>query len=112
MSYDSFIPSQVQIVESVSIAQESIPLYFYLSSAYPNPFNPETRVKLYIPQMSNIHLDVYDSYGRHVEELLNGIYKAGEYDMAWVASEYPSGIYFIKLSLLNEVHTTKVILMK
>ena len=62
--------------------------------------------------MSNIHLDVYDANGRHVEELLNGTYKAGEYDMAWVALKYPSGIYFITLSLLNEVHTTKVMLMK
>ena len=109
---DYFIPSQVQIVESVSIAQENIPTEFYLSSAYPNPFNPETMVKMYIPQASNIHLDVYDANGRHIEELLSGPYKAGQYDIAWVASEYPSGIYFITLSLLNEIHTTKVMLMK
>jgi len=108
----SFIPSQVKIVESVSITKESAPTEFYLSSAYPNPFNPETIVKLYIPQISNIHLDVYNVNGYHIEELLSGTYKEGQYDIAWLASEYPSGIYFIRLFMLNKIHTTKVILMK
>ena len=40
------------------------------------------------------------------------MHKIGQYDIPWVASEYPSGIYFIRLSMLNEIHTTKVMLMK
>ena len=112
MGHDSFIPSEVQIVESVSIFQENIPSDFYLSAAYPNPFNPETMIKLHLPKISNINLDVYDANGRHIEELLSGAYKAGQYDIVWVASEYPSGIYFIRLSMLNEIYTTKVMLMK
>ena len=83
-----------------------------MSAAYPNPFNPETMVKLYIPQESNINVDVYDINGRYVETLLTGYYEAGQYDISWIASEFPSGIYFITLLMENEVHTTKVVLMK
>ena len=109
---NQYIPNQVQIVESVSIVKANIPKDYYLSAAYPNPFNPETMVKMYIPKESNINLDVYDVNGRHVETLLNGHYEAGEYDISWKASEFPSGIYFITLLMENEVHTTKVVLMK
>lgn len=109
---NQYIPNQVQIVESVSIVKANIPKDYYLSAAYPNPFNPETMVKMYIPKESNINLDVYDVNGRYVETLLNGHYEAGEYDISWKASEFPSGIYFITLLMENEVHTTKVVLMK
>ena len=112
MGINQYIPNQVQIVESVSIVKANIPKDYYLSAAYPNPFNPETMVKMYIPKESNINLDVYDVNGRHVETLLNGHYEAGEYDISWKASEFPSGIYFITLLMENEVHTTKVVLMK
>ncbi|MBC8311710.1 MAG: T9SS type A sorting domain-containing protein [Candidatus Marinimicrobia bacterium] len=109
---EQYIPNHVQIVESVSISLENIPTEFYLSAAYPNPFNPETMIKMNIPQTSNINVDVYDANGRHVDALISGTYKAGQYDITWMASEFPSGIYFITLSMQNEIHTTKVVLMK
>jgi hypothetical protein len=67
---------------------------------------------MYIPSESNIHIDVYDINGRFLQVLEKGNYPAGEYIIKWDASAYPSGIYFIRLFIQNEIHSTKVILMK
>ena len=109
---NQYIPNQVLIVESVSIIQQSVPIEYHLGTAYPNPFNPVTMIKMDIPQESDINVDVYDANGRHVEKLLYGSYKAGEYNISWIATGFPSGIYFIRLSMQNELHTSKVVLLK
>ena len=109
---NQYIPNQALIVESISIIEKSVPIEYHLGAAYPNPFNPVTMIKIEIPQESDINVDVYDANGRHAEKLLYGNYKAGEYNISWTATGFPSGIYFIRLSMQNEVHTSKVVLLK
>ena len=91
---------------------ESIPELFKLLPAYPNPFNPSTKIDYVLSNSNIINLSVYDIYGRQIEELLNEYHRAGEYSITWDGSRQPSGIYFIKM-MSNKINSTqKVVLLK
>jgi len=42
-------------------------------------------------------LSVYNMNGRHIQILVQGFQAAGYHRINWNASNYPSGVYFIKL---------------
>lgn len=45
-----------------------------------------------------VYLSIYDAIGRVVETLVNNELKPGTYKAEWNASNYPSGVYFYRLS--------------
>lgn len=71
-----------------------IPSEYYVSQNYPNPFNPSTTIKFSVPEESQVKLNIYNSIGEVVENLVNQAYQAGSYEVSWNATNYPSGIYF------------------
>jgi photosystem II stability/assembly factor-like uncharacterized protein len=83
---------------------------FLLYPAYPNPFNPVTKIKYTIPQSplpggdgrgGLVTLIVYNALGRKVEELVNEFKPAGKYEIQFDGSDLPSGVYFYKLQSDN-----------
>ncbi len=81
-------------------------------STFPNPFNPETTIQYIILVDSHVSLKVYDISGRHMTELVNRIEQAGHKSVTWDATDYASGIYFVKLVTPNYSKTQKVMLLK
>jgi parallel beta-helix repeat protein len=95
----------------------SLPSGFKLHNAYPNPFNPETRLKFDVPtnaesQMTKVRIIIYDMRGRVVETLLDNLLRAGTYEISWEASRFPSGVYFCKLSVNGFSAAGKLVLLK
>jgi hypothetical protein len=89
-----------------------IPSGYTLSQNYPNPFNPTTNIKFAIPKNELVTMKVYDILGREVITLVNEKLNSGTYTVDWNASEYPSGIYFYKLTTGSYSETKKMILLK
>jgi len=94
-----------------------IPKSFFLAQNHPNPFNPTTSIKFQIPAninrlKKNVSLNVYDILGREVITLINENKEAGFHEVEWNASNYPSGVYFYKLSAGDFVETKKMLLLK
>ena len=85
---------------------------FSLTSIYPNPFNPVTKIDFSIPIYELVTIDAYDIKGRAIETLVNKKLQPGTYSINWHASAHPSGIYLIKMNSDNYFHTQKVILIK
>ena len=85
---------------------------FKLYSAYPNPFNPSTRIKYAIPASTNVSLKIYDVIGNEVATLVNEKKEAGEYEVEFNASNLPSGIYFSRLQSNIGIQTQKLLLIK
>ena len=83
-----------------------------LNTAFPNPFNPVTRISYSVPNTQHVHLVVYDVAGRLVEELVNEVKGAGEYVVEWDARGFPSGIYFYRLSAGNTTLTKRMVFLK
>ncbi|NOS86545.1 MAG: T9SS type A sorting domain-containing protein [Ignavibacteria bacterium] len=89
-----------------------IPKAYSLSQNYPNPFNPTTNIKFAIPQTGLVKLTVFDMLGREIETLVNENLNAGTYNADWVAANYPSGVYFYKLTSAGYSVTKRMVLVK
>ena len=85
---------------------------FGLSSAYPNPFNPTTSVKLGIPADGFVSVKIYNIMGQVVTTLHEGDLTANSYTFTWDAGNVASGMYFLKAETAGNVDVQKIMLMK
>jgi len=102
-------------VVSVDANPSSYPERFTLFSNYPNPFNPATTIRFVIESESILAtslLQIYDINGHLVKTLVQGEIKSGHYEIQWDASDQPSGMYFVHLTVGSRVQTQKMILLK
>lgn len=79
---------------------------------YPNPFNPTTIIEYSIPEASFVILDIYNSLGEKVSNLVSQFQSAGNYKINFSGKELSSGIYFYKLSTGFKKIIKKMILLK
>ncbi|MBD3232413.1 MAG: T9SS type A sorting domain-containing protein [candidate division Zixibacteria bacterium] len=79
---------------------------------YPNPFNAFSTINFDLKEATSLKLDIYNIAGRKVVTLADGEFERGEYSLSWDASEYPSGVYFIKLAAGNYITTKRMTLLK
>jgi hypothetical protein len=105
-----------EIVDIKNISS-SVPKKFQLYQNFPNPFNPETRIKFSLPLPSKggvqeVKLIVYDILGREVAVLVNEQLNPGTYEALWDGTNYTSGIYFYKLMTGDNNETKKMVLIK
>jgi hypothetical protein len=70
---------------------------FQLLENFPNPFNPETQIAFTIPRQEKVRLVVFDTAGRPVRTLVDGLLSAGKHQVVFDASGLPSGLYFYQL---------------
>ena len=100
------------IIDSELSTPEELPNVFKLSHAYPNPFNPTTHFMVGIPYLSNIEVNIINVNGKIVDQIFTGELHQGDYNMIWVADNYPSGLYFIQLLNKEVLTTRKIMLLK
>jgi hypothetical protein len=89
-----------------------VPEQFTVSSSYPNPFNPQTKIIYGLPETSSMDISVYDMRGRQVDNLFNGEQEQGYHSLIWNAVDVTSGVYFITFITDLGIKTQKVILVK
>jgi hypothetical protein len=90
----------------------SLPIKYELKSAYPNPFNPTTKISYSLPEITRIKISIYNSIGKLVKILVDSLQHAGNYNLNFNASELASGIYFCKMVTPSFTQTQKLILLK
>ena len=91
---------------------QNVPEKFELFQNYPNPFNPSTNIKYQIAKSGDVKLIVYDVLGNEVATLVNEKLQPGTYEIEWNAFNYPSVVYFYKLTAGDYKQTNKMILLK
>ncbi|MDP8205160.1 MAG: T9SS type A sorting domain-containing protein [Candidatus Electryonea clarkiae] len=69
---------------------------YKLHPAYPNPFNPTTRLSLDLLDESFTKIEVFNILGRRVSVLFRGKLPAGRHLITFDAARFSSGVYFIK----------------
>jgi len=89
-----------------------VPTDFRLFHNYPNPFNPETKIRFNLPKSVKVKMTVYDIAGRKVKSLLNEDKTAGSYEIIFDGSQLASGIYLYTLEAGNYTDVKKMILLK
>lgn len=92
--------------------EEGQPDKVELYQNFPNPFNPATNIKFYLPEQRHVNVGVYNIVGQRVALLLDEALQEGEHTLTWDASDMPSGLYIVQLELGNRVLTRKMTLIK
>jgi hypothetical protein len=91
----------------------SLPNHPNIHNLYPNPFNPTLTVSYSLPTETSLSVVVYNMLGEQVSVLINNVYaKEGFHSVNWNASEFPSGMYFIKIETPSNIDTKKALLLK
>jgi len=85
---------------------------YILYQNFPNPFNPSTRIRYQIPELSFVTLKVYDVLGNAIATIVNEEKSAGSYDIDFNGDGLTSGIYFYQLRVGNFTQTRKMMLLK
>ncbi|MBT7616410.1 MAG: T9SS type A sorting domain-containing protein, partial [Calditrichaeota bacterium] len=90
----------------------ALPDNYFLSGAYPNPFNNLTRLTYGMPESGFVKVDVFDISGRLVETLVNENLQAGYHNITWNAGGISTGIYLVKMNTDKFSSVKKLMLVK
>ena len=107
---------EISVTITVVSDLQSLPNAFALFPAYPNPFNPQTTLRYYLPRNVDAVVAVYDMRGRRVRTLADMPHFAGEHSVVWDGRDdggqlQSSGVYLIRLTAENVSLAAKVILL-
>jgi hypothetical protein len=109
----------VSITKGTGVARSagSPPGRFFLSQAYPNPFNPSATITFGLPERADIVLRIFDANGKRVKDLFAGAKEAGQYRISWNGTDeadraVPSGVYLCHFSAGQCRFTQKVMLVR
>ena len=97
---------------NTTVGEKQQPESMQLLANYPNPFNPTTTIPYVLPEASRVSLGVYNLQGALVQQLVNGVQAAGEYELQFYAGNLASGVYLIRLESDAGVQTRKLMLIK
>lgn len=90
----------------------NIPLAIRLYQNYPNPFNPVTIINYELRVTGYVKLVIYDAKGKEISSLINKEQSPGNYLMEWDGTNFPSGIYFCRMTAGSFSRTVKMVLLK
>jgi len=79
---------------------------------FPNPFNPVTNIQFEISEKGAVKIEIFDVQGRFIQTLNYKTLEQGKHCVLWNAGNYPSGIYYCKLTVNKFSETMKLILLK
>lgn len=112
ISEEPIEPTLHGIDEALFFTELETPEDFVLEQNFPNPFNPSTAIRFYLPASNEVNLSVYDSQGRLINELHNGSLEAGSHEFMFDASGLPSGSYFYSIRSTQFNQTRLMTLLK
>ena len=92
-----------------------VPLKF-VSSNYPNPFNPSTTIDFSLPEGGMIDVSIYNIKGQKVKTLINENMLQGNHQIEWHGKDesgnsVSSGVYFYHLNVDGKSKSIKKCLL-
>ncbi|MBT7617183.1 MAG: T9SS type A sorting domain-containing protein [Calditrichaeota bacterium] len=90
----------------------TLPDSYFLSGAYPNPFNNRTTVKYGLPENGMVNMAIYSLSGRKVLDIAGGEQSAGTHELDINCTDLTSGIYVLTMNANRMNFTQKLVLVK
>jgi hypothetical protein len=99
------------------VTEEEVPAEFSLSTNYPNPFNPETRIDYFVLETSHVRLEIFNLLGQRIRTLVDEYQAFGERSVTWDGrdengQELASGVYLYRLQAKDFSQTKKMVLIR
>ena len=80
--------------------------------AFPNPFNPSTKIRVTLPESDKIVVKVYSTLGEEVRTVYKGELNAGPHVFPFSGTGLTSGVYFCTVTGNNFFKSMKLLLVK
>lgn len=87
---------------------------FNLFQNYPNPYNPNTKIKFDLMESGLVTLNIYNINDKLIQSLINKNLITGSYEVLFSSTDIPSlssGIYFYQLVFEKKVLATKKMIL-
>jgi hypothetical protein len=88
------------------------PSFFKLKPAYPNPFNPSTRMQVELSTSAELRVEVWDYMGRLRLEQNLGLKGPGVHPVTIEAHDWVSGSYLVRVYAGEQVRQRRITLIK
>jgi len=101
-----------------SLMDEVIPLEFYLSQNYPNPFKEKTSIKYCVAYKTRVQITVHNSKGEVIEKLVDEEKQPGTYEIEFTTAEahrdpsLQNGNYYFRLEAGDYTNEKKMQMIK
>jgi tetratricopeptide (TPR) repeat protein len=114
---NEFAGWRINITDSSGITSikenPNMPQGYYISLAYPNPFNPQTNIKIIVNKHQHIVIKVFNIVGEQLQILFDGNVSTNEtHNFEFNGGNLASGIYLIRIEGAGFTESRKVILLK
>ncbi len=83
-----------------------------LHQNFPNPFNPETKIRFDLASRSSVLLEVYNILGQKVTTLIDREMTPGRHEVEFDGTGLATGTYFYRLKIGDTVETRKMLMIK
>ena len=95
------IEAEVEANASISF-DDGLPSEFVIEKAYPNPFNPTTRIRYGVSTTSSVNVVIYDMTGRLVSNYKIGNKEPGWHEFTWQGNDshgqqVSTGMYLVTM---------------
>ena len=95
-----------------TVTEKIIPGSWFLSRAYPNPFNSSTRLEFGLREEGNVKVSIFDGTGREITVLADGIMSVGVHQLEWHANGLSTGTYFVEMKSGGFEDIQRIMLVK
>lgn len=99
-------PNTPVSVEPISNA--IVPNTLELYGNYPNPFNPNTKIRYSVPSGGNVRIAFYNSIGEMIYSTTFDVTSGGLYEYDFNATNLSSGIYLYRIDFVDNSDTKMV----
>ena len=100
---------------NIKIVNTKIPSEFKLYQNFPNPFNPDTKIKFDLIKTGFVVINIYNVNGKLILTLINKKLLTGNYEVDFISTDVSkslsSGIYFYELIFNNNISTAKKMIL-
>ncbi len=110
--------SEAAEMQSVSaVGDNVVPTRTALLAAYPNPFNPSTKLSFELAAPARVRLNIFDAAGRLVNTLVDEQRGVGRHEFVWngqntAGQSVASGVYLYRFEAGDVVQTKRMMLVK
>jgi hypothetical protein len=79
---------------------------------YPNPVRPNSIAEVYIPERSNVQIDLWNIQGQKTRNIFNGTLAKGKHTITLSdkTNNLPAGIYLVKVQTKSQVQSAKILI--
>lgn len=91
---------------------DTAPDTWVLGQNYANPVRLRTMIEFRIPRNARVLLEVFNSEGRRVDVLTDGMLHAGSHVVEWNASRKPAGMYLYRMSAMGIVRQRSMMVIR